>query len=486
MAITPSLITPDEQVTLSWVYSSEDGAPQSKADVALSNNLTQIVKSANNGETTLTLSKTDQVSGQNWWNGEVKLKLQLTSEENQVSDWSQEASFRIAPKPVVPNLANFNASWVPNASVTIDEMTISKNCLVAMPLSFDITNIPANNEVTVSIKRKSGNIVRRPDENDYPVYAGDVAYLHTEQAKGGSISISIEQSSLTEDLEDGHDYLLDVVNKDPYGQATSLANPIEFRVAWTHQAQEPSAEITIDNENYIAYISPIRPVSDYSNGDVCDIYRLSIDKPQLVYRGAPMSATTSNNTIVDPYPTIGDFGGYKIVYRTLNGDYRLTTDSKSGYAFKDYDEADHILDDFVSIIDFGADKVILRYDLSLSHSWKKDFTETKYLGGSIQGDWNPGVSRTGTVKATVSIYEDPFVDDPGSTVESMRRLAVYSGICHVRTPDGSNYYANVDVQEDREEKWVTDLAKFNLSITRVDPPSSDGEGYTLADWNNED
>ena len=50
----------------------------------------------------------------------------------------------------------------------------------------------------------------------------------------------------------------------------------------------------------------------------------------------------------------------------------------------------------------------------------------------------------------------------------MHRLAMYPGVCRVRTPDGSNIWANVEVKEDKEEKWVNRLAKFSLEITRVD------------------
>lgn len=486
LMITPSLIAPEDSVTLSWVYSSEDGAPQQKAEVVKAGDLKTVLKTADNGEMTMTLSKKDP--GVTWNDGEqVQLRLRLTSGENQVSEWSDISSFRVASKPVAPVISSFiDGCWVANSSITIDEMTITKNCLVKMPLKFIVANIPANNELNISITRKSGNIIQKPDESDYPVYAGDISYLSVPPilSSGSAITVTINQDDLREVLDDGHDYYLNLTNTDPYGQATS-ATPIEFRVKWTHQAVKPEAVITFDRDDYTASISPKRPASGYVAGDVCDIYRLSVDKPQLVYSGAILNANTSDNTIVDPYPTIGEFGGYRIIYRTINGDYRIGSSAVAEYALTDYDDDDYIIDDFVSIIDFGANKVVLRYDLSLSNSWKKDFIETQYLGGSVQGDWNPGVSRTGTLKTTVTIQEDPFVDEPGSVVEAMRRLAVYPGVCHVRTPDGSNYYANVDVQEDREEKWVNKLAKFSLSITRVDPPF-ENEGLTLADWENTD
>ena len=109
---------------------------------------------------------------------------------------------------------------------------------------------------------------------------------------------------------------------------------------------------------------------------------------------------------------------------------------------------------------------MLGYDIDVSGSWAKDFKQTTYLGGSIQGDWNPGVSRTGSVSARTVILEDP------ETIQSMRRLAVYAGICHVRTPDGSSYAADVQVTEKQSYQTAGKLAEFNVKITRVDP-----EGY---------
>ena len=123
-----------------------------------------------------------------------------------------------------------------------------------------------------------------------------------------------------------------------------------------------------------------------------------------------------------------------------------------------------------NIIDFGTGRVLLQYNSDLSMSWKKDFTETKYLGGSIQGDWNPGVSRTGTF-ATMAIANDL------ETITAMRRLAAYAGICHVRTKDGSSYAADVQVSESRKQSTAHGLAEFSLSITRVDPEGYDGLTY---------
>jgi len=70
------------------------------------------------------------------------------------------------------------------------------------------------------------------------------------------------------------------------------------------------------------------------------------------------------------------------------------------------------------------------------------------------------------------------IDENNETIKSLRRLAVYTGICHVRTIDGSSYAADVQVSE--EHSFDTFANEFSLTITRVDPEGLDGILET--DW----
>ena len=200
-----------------------------------------------------------------------------------------------------------------------------------------------------------------------------------------------------------------------------------------------------------------------------DLYRLSADKPELVLQGGVFGTK-----YVDPYPAIGSLGGHRIVSRTANGDC-ITAGNVVGFYDVGEDDGD-IVNSGYTIIDFGGDKVELKYDIDISSKWSKDFKETKYLGGAVQGDWNPAISRTGSVSSTVV----PACEE--DTVEAMRRLSVYAGICHVRTPDGSSYPADVQVSESWDSDMAGKAAKFSLSITRVDPEGMDG--MTLEEWVN--
>ena len=62
----------------------------------------------------------------------------------------------------------------------------------------------------------------------------------------------------------------------------------------------------------------------------------------------------------------------------------------------------------------------------------------------------------------------------------MRRLAMFAGICHVRTSDGSSYAANVEVSDSYEHGNGRNVIGYDLKINRVDPEGYDG--MTLEDW----
>lgn len=104
----------------------------------------------------------------------------------------------------------------------------------------------------------------------------------------------------------------------------------------------------------------------------------------------------------------------------------------------------------------------------MNSSWSKDFIETKYLGGSVQGDWNPAISRTGSISATTITITDQ------ETIRKMRTLAAYAGACHVRTRDGSSYEADIQVSEDRDHDDFDKIATFALTVTRIDPEAIQG------------
>lgn len=453
----------------------------------------------------------------NWLPGETHhLAVRVMSMSGELSGgWSAPVPVSIAEELSVEiTSTNLTYKTIPvEVEDEAPEESIVQFSMVDFPLTLNINGLTSGGKVTCIIDRADDYHVERPDESDLDGFKGETILIKEYETS----AIEINQNDLIGVLDDGASYRITVILNDAYGQSVSTStiptgefnaveepegNPLEngyyvlindeyvlttdteiiddttyyvkdvvenFIVHWNHQAIKPTAIVTADREQHITIIRPVMPQEGYEAGDVIDIYRLSVDPPELIYSGALFDVD-----YVDPYPTFGRFGGHRIVYRTRNGDY-ITEDNE--IAFTDYvaDEDEQYEHDlFGVVIDFDGNQLILPYNVSLSNSWKKDYTMTKYLGGSIQGDWNPAVERTMSANTVLPVEYEP------ENVETLRRLAIYPGICHVRTPDGSNFAANVDVKDDREEKWTTRVSKISLDINKCDPEGFDA--MTYLDW----
>jgi hypothetical protein len=171
---------------------------------------------------------------------------------------------------------------------------------------------------------------------------------------------------------------------------------------------------------------------------------------------------------VDPYPAIGEHGGYRFVFVTAEGDYK-TTEGVEAF----YDAEDEHLHHNSMIIDFDGDRVELSLELDISSDFDKKFVQKEYLGGAIRGYWKAGVGRDTSIGA-VAI---PSTDE--ELLTSMRALSEYLGACHVRTPEGSSFAANVKVSEVWDAGGSGKVVKFSLKTTRIEPEEYDGMTYEV-------
>lgn len=450
LSLSNAVITEDGSVTASWSFVSSDGTTQASAELATVADGVYTKLAEVETAQYITISAEDA----EWTTGNAyNLAVRVTSASGKQSDWSEPASVTVA-EPL--EIAITSTSLVEQTITEDEDLTRTVMSLTEMPLTLTVTGADEGGTTRVIIERAEAYHLVRPDERDYNGFEGETVLIYSQT---GEDAISIDLDDLTGHLDDGALYRLIATVQDGLGQSAE-AEQI-FEVHWAHQALVPTATVTVDTTNLVTQITPVAPDGALTT-DTCDIYRLSVDRPELIYPNAVFGTT-----YVDPYPTIGEYGGHRVVFKTANGDY-ITADNI--LAWTDY--ASEIDTDY-NVIDFGTGRVMLQYDVGLSHTWKKDFTETKYLGGSVQGDWNQVVSRTGTFTTNV-------VSDDEETIEEMRRLAVYPGICHIRTKDGSSYAADVQVGESYAQDTAHKIVAFNLTITRVDPEGYDG--MTLAEW----
>lgn len=459
LELSESVITTTGSVTASWGFSSPDGTLQSYAEVhevTTEEGQDVYTKIA---ETETAQFVTISAAELGWTAGEQHtIVVRVTSSAGRRSEWSLPAYLQVA-EPI--ECAITQTSLV-ERQITEDGQTRTALCLESMPLTVTVDGADTGT-VTVIIERAGSYHVERPDETMYDGFDGETIVIVGPTAEG---QITIERDMLIGKLDDDATYRLIANTTDDLGQyaETDPENPIVFEVHWTHQAIKPSAIIYANNDDMYTRIKPVAPEGTLE-GDTCDIYRLSADRPELIYERAAFGTE-----YVDPYPAIGEYGGHRIVFRTADGDY-ITPDA--GLAWEDYGlEEGNYISRSMMIIDFANERIELPYNVDLSNRWAKDFQKTDYLGGAQQGDWNPAVTRTGNY--TAELWADDEEDE--EKILAMRRLADYGGICHIRTPEGSSFAADVQVSEDRRQSsW--DVYSYSISVTRVDSEGYDGMTY---------
>lgn len=328
-----------------------------------------------------------------------------------------------------------------------------------LPLTVTVLGAGTSGTTVLSIVRGADYHIDRPDDTVFDGFEGETIATYTQM---GEDPITITVDDLIGHLDDGASYILRATVIDEYGQ--TAADEIGFEVNWTHKAVIPGVSVVMDKHQRIAKITPLA-VTGILQSDTCDIYRLSADQPELIYRGAAFG-----QTYVDPYPAFGDFCGHRLVTRTANGDY--ATAEGIGWYDAGYDDGD-ALEDKKMVIDVNGDQIELPYNIELSNTWHKDFQRTEYLGGSVQGDWNPAVTRDLSARTVVLRGRDL------DKILQMRDLAGYAGLAHVRTPDGSSMACDIQIRENMDYK--SKRVSYSLTIQAVDPEAP--EGMTLEEWN---
>lgn len=442
------------------------------------------------------------------------LACRVKSESGRLSEWSDIVSITVA-EPLVctvtqTSLTEQTETKTYTDPVTGEEVTVTRTylALTELPFTATATGAGAGGITSMTIRRAESYYLERPDESDFTGHKDEVISTKTQLGEG---QMAFDVDDLIGSLDDGASYTLVISIKDGLGQSAQQAVP--FEVHWSHQAVIPSATVVIDDQDLIAQITPVADddvlfyyelttdtelvagktyytrsgsgteqdpyvytavqspsaasLSTYyeklSYGDVADIYRLSIDKPELIVQGAEFG-----QTYVDPYPALGDMGGYRVVFRTKNGDY-ITPDNEIAKVDSPELGVNPIEnEEQLNVIDFEGRQIRFYYNTDYSYSWAKDFQESQYMGGSIQGDWNAAVSRTGTLSSLAITVLDQEM------LQVVRRLAEHPGICHVRTADGSSYAADVQVSEDRVHTDQEMVVNYSLTITRVDSQGFDG------------
>lgn len=403
-----------------------------------------------------------------WKTGETHyLKAMVIASGGKEGAWSDAVSVEIVAKPeikaVTTNLISEIVTYDPDDIVTESEgqskaeSTESRvNFLTKFPINISLDCGGSSGTVDIKITRDKDYYVLRPNGLKEQHFKGEIIASLT-GAQSDTYTINLED--LTGQMDDGAGYSMKIVFTDSYDQVVSTEIP--FTVSWEHQPEVPQAEVDLIIDDRIASVVVNKPES-FVDGDTFDLYRMSVDRAELILKNG-----TYGQKYIDPYPALNDYGGILIVNKTANGDY-ITADNSFAWSYNEF-----VLNEKKAVIDFDDETIEIQYNIDCDNSWEKDFERTVYLGGSVQGDWNPGVTRDLKLSAvSLSVTEEELV-------EQMRRLATYSGICHIRTPDGSSFSCDIQVSEkrDHDNKIRTD---FDLTIKKID--SEELDAVTEEQW----
>lgn len=461
LSLSSNLIFVDGTVEANWTYSSEDGLPQGGFQFAV-----VTLDSDGNIDTVVPCFMAPySVTSKTIWkysldfyspmppgttvNLAVRVKSQTTNPMvERWSDWSNVVSLTcVYPMTIeIADTSLVETTVESNTYLTLDEM----------PLSVTVTGAGEGGVTSVYILRAADYHVDRPDETDFDGYEGEIIAYRTQV---GEAEMVFNLKDLYGSFDDGAAYVMRAVVNDSYGQTAETS--LRFEVAWAHQPEVPEVTVNCYTQSMASTISVSEPRS-YVSGDTFDVYRLSSDDPELIIQNGEY-----DTTYVDPYPAFNNGSGYRIVNKTASGDYITSANT---FAWTD------IYNPFIQyyrlVIDFSGNRVVLPYNLTFDNTWTKDFKRTEYLGGSVIGDWNPQVTKDISV-STVLIPDQDEV-----SIELARRLAEYPGVCHVRTPQGNSFSADVQLTESITYDGL--IYDYTLEIKKVDGQSLDG--VTLEDW----
>lgn len=445
--LSKGIIAPGEGFTVSWEYESTDGTMQSEG---------RVYEYDSGTYTEIARTKTQEYADLAGWStpGTKWISIETISESGQSSGKSTPVAITVADPPTCTMTSSLEEITIEDDDASTREVM----ALTALPMTVNVAGAGTGGTTSVTIERTEDYEIERPDDSEGGGFEGETIF---DASQTGDEQISIDLADLIGTLDDGAKYVLTAIVTDSIGQTASQIQ--EFEVRWAHQALMPSGSVLIDAEALVAYLTPEAPAGALST-DRCDIYRLSADKAALIYEAAEFG-----HRYVDPYPAIGELGGYRFVYKTANGDYITADNVIAAYDAED----EHLYADY-SIIDFYGGRVTLAFDLDISSDWDKGFVEKETLSGSVKGYWRKGVRRKGDVSAVVVPASDSEV------IRSMRELSEHSGICHIRNPEGSSFPADVQVSESWSSGTAGKIASYKLKITRVKPEELDG--LTYEEW----
>lgn len=278
--------------------------------------------------------------------------------------------------------------------------------------------------------------------------------------------LNLDISAMDVDLAPGQTYNINV--KVSMNSGLTAESDREFDVSWTDEQYEPSTEIGVDMDTFIAYLKPFCRNSDGTTVEniVLSIYRRNFD-------GSFTEIATgidpfANTLVADPHPSL-DYARYRVVATsTITG--AVSYYDPPGYPIKavpaviQWDEQWKTLD---TDAPYEAEDPVWEgsmikfpWNIDVSENSTPDVTLVNYIGRTYP------VSYYGTAIDSTATWNMDIDKTDTETLYALRRLQVWAGDVYVREPTGAGYWANVAVSFSQNHDEL--IIPVTLDITRVE------------------
>lgn len=459
---TTTVIT-GEPLTLYWVHNSEDNSAQTFAELELNIGglvTTQTIKTTTPEEEdeqtyNYTINTSSYTEGT-----KIQWRVRTAGITKEYSDWSIERSIDIYAPPTV-NMSIANAS-----GTVIDTLTSFPFKILAT--TEPITQSPIGYHISIT----SNDSYETVDDigNEILVGAGEVVY-----SKFFDITTSLKLELSAKDISLKNNISYTVVCTAAMNSGLSAEMRDTFTVSWSDTIYEPNAQISIDTENYTAYIGPYCDDGEGNlvSGMLLSVYRREFDGgfTELIKD----VENTGYTFVTDPHPAL-DYARYRIVARDIATGtisyYDVPGIPVGGVGaiiqwdenWSDFDRPEELeLEGIEYVLEepsWSGSMIKLPYNVDISDANKPDVELIEYIGRS-----HP-VSYYGTQVGSSSTWNIEIPKTDKDTLYALRRLSKWMGNAYVRESSGSGYWANITVSISQKHCDVT--IPVTLGITRVE------------------
>ncbi len=473
--------TVGEKIILYWVHNSEDGSSQTYAELELTVNGETSVRAIKNSTDEDEKDKTSSYSftTDGFTDGAtIQWRIRTKGIIDSYSNWSIQRTINVYAPPALQLKTSNTCKWfwdpfkfaTDNIYTALGELGSPLRTLTKFPFYIGLTAGPNSQKAIRFFISIISNETYETSEDTGAIKnitAGDIVYSTYLDTINNYAFLAITAALIR--LENNVSYTIHASVTMDSGLTAEAES--SFMVALKDSNIEPNAEIAIDEDSLVAYITPYCINSDDINEEHLDNVYLSVYRREFdgdFTKIAENIDSSMNITVTDPHPAL-DYARYRIIAISMNtGEFAYY--DMPGYPIQEkaiiiqwndeWSTFNTTEENEMEKPPWSGSMLKLPYNIDVSDNYNPDVSLVEYIGRK-----HP-VSYYGTQRGETPTWNLEIAKDDEETLYALRRLAVYMGDCYVREPSGSGCWAQVTVSFSQKHCEMT--IPVTLSIVRVE------------------